>query len=204
MKNVDNYRLQVEGAKKYFLRYDQQKLIEKLNLTFDEGFLYTRMLSKDYRIHRESGRVERLDGHWTETNAHGEVMTLLDLVCDSREDRYPARRWQNMSNFSAVFHRSLMEDQTDSLALFIQDNQPAFCRACQSLGGEPGPGGDISFSIPFFEELRIAIQFWEGDEEFNPRIRWLWDENALMYLKYETMWFALGMIRSRIREEMKQ
>ena len=204
MKNVDNYRLQVEGAKKYFLRYDQQKLIEKLKLDADEAYLYTRMLSRDYRIHRESGAVERLNGDWTETNAHGEVMTLLDLVCDSREDRYPARRWQNMSNFSAVFHRSLMEDQADSLALFIQDNQPAFRRACQSLGGEPGPGGDISYAIPFFEELRIAIQFWEGDEEFNPRIRWLWDENALMYLKYETMWFALGMIRSRIREEMKK
>ena len=204
MKNVDNYRLQVEGAKKYFLRYDQQKLIEKLKLDADEAYLYTRMLSGDYRIHRESGMVERLDGVWTETNAHGEVMTLLDLVCDSREDRYPARRWQNMSNFSAVFHRSLMEDQADSLAHFIQDNQPDFHRACQSLGGEPGPGGDISYAIPFFEELRIAIQFWEGDEEFNPRIRWLWDENALMYLKYETMWFALGMIRSRIREAMKK
>ena len=204
MKQVDNYRLQVEGAKKYFLRYDQQKLIRKLDLNYDEGHLYTRMLSRAYRIHRDTGTVERLEADWMETNDHGEVMTLLDLVCDSREDRYPARRWQNMSNFSAVFHRSLLEDQADSLALFIQENQGAFHRACRSLGGEPGPGGDISYGIPFFEDLRIAIQFWEGDEEFNPRIRWLWDENALMYLKYETMWFALGMIRSRIREEMKK
>ena len=32
MQHPDNYRLQVEAAKKYFLRYDQQQLIEKLNL----------------------------------------------------------------------------------------------------------------------------------------------------------------------------
>ena len=204
MKHQDNYRLQVEGAKKYFLRYDQQKLIAKLHLPQDPDFLYTKMLSMPYRIHRESGAVERLEEEWTETNSHGEVMTLLDLVCDSREDRYPARRWQNMSNFSAVFHRSLLEEQADPFAQAIQDNQPAFHRACRSLGGEPGPGGDISYALPFFEGLQIAIQFWEGDEEFPPRLRWLWDENALMYLKYETMWFALGMVRSRIREEMKK
>ncbi len=204
MKQKDNYRLQVEGAKKYFLRYDQQKLIEKLNLRQDADYLYTEMLHQSYRIHRLSGTVERLDASWTETNSHGEVMTLLDLVCDSREDRYPAHRWQNMSNFSAVYHRSLLEEQADPFAQAIQENTEGFRRACQALGGEPGPGGDISYALPFFDSLNIAIQFWEGDEEFPPRVRWLWDENALMYLKYETMWFALGMLRSRIRAEMNK
>ena len=203
MKEKDNYQLQVEGAKRHFLRYDQEKLIQKLNLTSDEGYLYTKMLRKSYRIHRRTGQVQRLDEIWTETNDHGEVMTLLDLVCDSREDRFPTGRWQNMANFGALFHRSLAEDRTDPLAEAIQVNQAAFCRACEALGGTPGPGGDISYALPFFDRLPVAIQFWEGDEEFSPRIRWLWDENALMYLKYETMWFAVGMLRSRIQAEMK-
>jgi hypothetical protein len=204
MKHTDNYRLQVEGAKKYFLRYDQQALIEKLELRQDADYLYTEMLCTQYRIHRERGTVERLDDTWTETNSHSEVMTLLDLVCDSRPDRYPARRWQNMTNFGKVFHRSLMEDQPDAFAQAIQDNQAGFRRACMALRGQPGPGGDISFALPFFDSLNIAIQFWEGDEEFPPRVRWLWDENALMYLKYETMWFALGLLRSRILAEMEK
>ena len=204
MKYQDNYRLQVEGAKKYFLRYDQKSLMEKLGLTCDPDYLYTQMLSTPYRIHRRTGAVERLEGEWTETNDHGEVMTLLDLVCDSRDDRYPARRWQNMSGFSAVSHRSLLENQADPFAQTIADNQEGFQRACRNLQGETGPGGDISYALPFFEGLQVAVQFWEGDDEFPPRVRWLWDENALMYLKYETMWFALGMVRSRIRREMEQ
>ena len=89
MKHTDNYRLQVEGAKKYFLRYDQEKLIEKLGLNRDSDYLYTHMLSTSYRIHRRTGLVERLAGEWVETNDHGEVMTLLDLICDSREDYIP-------------------------------------------------------------------------------------------------------------------
>ena len=203
MKGTDNYLLQVEGAKKHFLRYDQEKLIQKLNLKSDEDYLYTQMLHSSYRIHRRTGQIQRQDDIWVETNNHGEVMTLLDLVCDSREDRFPTGRWQNMVNFGSLFHRSLAEDRSDPFAEAIQASQAVFGRACEALGGTPGPGGDISYALPFFDQLRVAIQFWEGDEEFSPRIRWLWDENALMYLKYETMWFAVGMLRSRIRAEMK-
>ena len=202
MERVDNYRLQVESAKKYFLRYDQEKLIKKLKLRSDGHYLYVEMLCKRYRIHRRTGTVERLEETWMETNDHGEVMTLLDLVCDSREDRFLTGRWQNMTNFGGLFHRSLMEDQADSLALTIQENMPAFCRACEALQGTPGPGGDLSYAVPVFDGMKIAIQFWEGDEEFQPRIRWLWEENALMYLKYETMWYFLGLLRGRIRDLM--
>lgn len=202
MERVDNYRLQVEGAKKYFLRYDQEKLITKLKLKSDEDYLYAEMLCKQYRIHRRTGTVERLDATWVETNHHGEVMTLLDLVCDSREDRFVTGRWQNMTNFGRVFHRGLMEDQADPFAQAIQEDIPGFKRACEALRGTPGPGGDISYALPVFDGMQISIQFWEGDDEFPPRVRWLWEENALMYLKYETMWFFLGLLRSRIRELM--
>ena len=204
MERVDNYRLQVEQAQKYFLRYDQEKLIRKLRLKADGEYLYTKMLGLSYRICRCTGQVQRLDEDWVETYDHGEVMTLLDLVCDSREDRFITGRWQNMATFGALFHRGLMEDRADPFAAMIQENQEEFCRACEALGGIPGPGGDISFALPFFEGLKVAVQFWEGDDEFPSQIRWLWDENALIYLKYETMWFALGMLRSRIQREMQK
>ena len=90
----------------------------------------------------------------------------------------------------------------DTFAEIIQASQEEFCRACEALGGTPGPGGDISYALPVFDGLKVAVQFWEGDDEFPSRVRWLWDENALMYLKYETMWFAFGMLRGKIRREM--
>lgn len=202
MKHADNYRLQVEGAKKYFLRYDQEKLIAKLNLKSDENWLYTKMLGREYRIHRQTGTVEGLEDSWTETNAHGEVMTLLDLVCDSREDRHPSGRWQNMSNFGALFHRSLLEDREDPFARSIQENPEGFRRACEAMGGTPGHRGDISYAMEVFDGLQILVQFWEEDEEFPPSVTWMWDANALMYLKYETMWFAIGMLQREILRRM--
>ena len=36
MTGTDNYRIQMQQAQQLFLTYDQQKLIQKLNLAHDE------------------------------------------------------------------------------------------------------------------------------------------------------------------------
>ena len=46
------------------------------------------------------------------------------------------------------------------------------------------------------------VQLWHGDEEFPPNLRLLWDENTLRYLRYETTWYAAGLLMQRIRERM--
>ena len=203
MERKDNYALQVQLAKQYFLTYDQQKLIKKLNLKHDETYLYTKMLNREYRICRKTGDLEGLvDEQWQDANTHGEFMTLMDLVCDSREDRYTTRRWKKMVSFGKLFHRELMEGR-DPFADFVQQNQNAFRRVCEAMHGTPEKIGDISYAIEVFDGLCVCIQFWEEDEDFPPQVTWFWDENALMYLKYETMWFALGLIKKRILEQMK-
>ena len=204
MKRTDNYALQAQGAMDYFLRYDQEAIIRKLKLRSDADYLYTRMLCMPYRICRHTGRLQRQEGEaWVDANSHGEVMTLLDLVCDSREDRFLSSRWESMATFGLKFHQNLLEDRKDTFAEAIQENPDAFTQVCRSMRGEPIPGADLAFSVDFFDGMGIGIQFWEGDEEFAPRVRFLWDQNASMYLKYETMHFAIGLLRKRIMEEMK-
>ena len=200
MERKDNYLLQVEQAKLVFLRYDQQALIEKLKLNYDDTYLYARMLASPYRIHRRTGDLERLEEEvWHSANTHGEYMTLLDLICDSRPDRYLTCRWKNTAAFGRVFHQNLLES-LDPFAEAIQEHPEAFRRACEALGGTPVKMGDIGYSVELFDGLCIGIQFWEGDEEFPPKVNFLWDENALMYLKYETMWFAIGMLKQKIKD----
>lgn len=203
MEHRDNYLIQVQQAKAWFLRYDAQALIRKLKLESDGEYLYTKMLCKPYRISLHTGDVQRREETWVETNNHGEVMTLLDLVCDSREDRFLTGNWENMTTFGLRFHQNLMGTSADPFARAIQENVAGFRRACGRLEATYAPGGDMAFALELFDGLKIAIQFWEGDEEFAPRVRYLWDSNALMYLKYETMWFAIGMMQRRILQEMK-
>ena len=204
MERKDNYLIQAAQAKQTFLRYDQQKLIEKLKLRSDEQYLYTALLSQPYRIHRKTADLQRLEHSiWTDANSHSEVMTLLDLICDSREDRYLRCRWKNMQSFGLQFHQNLLEDQRDPYAERFNADPEAFRSACEALHGSPLPTGDVAYAIEVFDGLPIAIQLWLGDEEFPPRLRFLWDENALMYLKYETMYFAKDLLLRRLMENRK-
>lgn len=203
MKKWDNYAMQVEQAKAAFLTYDQERLIRKLSLESDEDSLYLSMLGEAYRLDRKTGDLlRRHRGQWVDANSHQEVMTLLDLVCDSREDRRLSGRWKNMSAFGLLFHQDLLEGK-DPWAEYFQEHLQAFRRGCLALGGRPLDIGDVSYAIVLFDGLPIAVQLWLGDEEFPPNLRFLWDENALQYIRYETMYFAKALLLDRIREEME-
>jgi hypothetical protein len=203
MAMVGNYLLQARSAKQRFLSYDQQKLIQKFRLEWDETFLYTTLLGRKYRICRQTGDMDCLtDGGWADGNSYEEVMTLLDLLCDSRDDRFIAGRWKSMESFGLMFHQNLLQDERDPLAERFDREPEALRKAGLAIGGKPQAGADIAFVFEVFDGLPIVLQFWHGDEEFAPRIRWLWDENARMYIRYETMYFAVGLLRRRILERM--
>ena len=203
MARTNNYLIQAQQAKQRFLTYDQDRLIQKLRLTADEHYLYITMLSRLYRLERTTGNLEKeAAGSWTDANSYEEVMTLLDLVCDSRENRFLTGKWKNMTDFGLMFHRNLLENKTDPVAEKFQANPDAFRKACEALGGKPFPQGDIAYAIELFDGLSILIQLWFGDEEFPACLRFLWDENALMYIRYETMYFAKGLLLQEIEERM--
>lgn len=205
MERTDNYQIQARQAKDCFLTYDMEKLAQKLHTKLDEHYLYTALLGKPYRISRKTGDMERLEsGAWVDGNRFEEVMTLLDLICDSREDRHVSGNWKSMQAFGNQFHRSLLEGEKNPWAEKFQGDLPGFRRACLALGGKPLPVGDAAYAIGVFEDLSVAVQLWLGDEEFPANLRILWDENAAMYLRYETMHFARGLLLDTIAREMEK
>ncbi len=199
MERRDNYLVQAQQAKERFLTYDQEKLIAKFRLDADAVYIYVKFLCKLYRICRTTGDMEYLEGAgWHDGNSYNEVMTLLDILCDSRDDRHLSGRWKSMQSFGLQFHQNLLERTRDPLADHFDRHPEAFQNACTAMGGIPIPGGDMGFSVELMDGLRIGILFWRGDEEFAPRLRYLWDENANQYIRYETMYFAVGLLKHRL------
>ena len=201
---VNNYLIQAAQAQARFLTYDQQKLIGKFGLEADETYLYANLLWRRYRICRSTGCMEYSTGDgWADGNSYDEVMTLLDLICDSREDRWCTGCLASMASFGRLFYRSSSEDKPDPAAHWIQENLSAFREACARFG-TPIPGGDLGFSFELFDGLKLGLHFWEGDEEFVPRLCFLWDENALQYLRFETMHMAVSLLLAMLKEETKK
>ena len=136
MEKRDNYQIQMQQAKRHFLTYDQDMLIEKFHLKADMEYLFVNFLCKPYRINRQNGdiRVYR-DGQWVDSNRYALAMTLLDILCDSRMDRHIAGKLRSMESFGHLFHQSMLEE--DPRGAKIQDRQPAFQKACVALGAKP-------------------------------------------------------------------
>lgn len=201
MTRKNNYLIQAQQAKARFLTYDQEKLIRKFGLQCDAQYLYIDLLCKPYRLNRVSGDLQRLHGEeWIDGNTYEEVMTLLDLLCDSRDDRRLAHSWQNMQSFGLQFHQNLLEEARDPFAMKIDTDPMWLHRAAENLGAEKMSGGDFGYAFELFDGLKIGLLFWHGDDEFAPRVRYLWDANAKQYIRYETMYFAVDLLRRRIRE----
>ena len=202
---MNNYDIQLRQAKAHFLTYDQQEIIDRCSLEADEAHFYFSFLGCPYRICRKTGDVQQKPGDtWLSGDSFGEVMTILDWLCDSRADRFPTGRWTNVVSQGHYFHSNLQEEGEDPDARLFDQEPEKFHKACLALGGQKHQSADISYTLELVDGLQILAQFWHGDEEFPPRLRFLWDENVLRYIRYETTWYAIGVLVRKLREKANE
>ena len=203
MERRNNYEIQAAQARALFCARDLNEVIRRHELRADAAYLYLTLLSEPYRVSRMSGHIERRIGaDWRSADSFDEALTIFDLLCDAKPGRRAAGTWKTTLEFGHHVHRELVEAEKADALERLYDRQPELFRAaCMRLGGQAMEGADLAFSLPFFEDIRIALQFWHGDEEFAPRLRILWDANADQYLKYETMYYAAALIKTRLRED---
>mgnify|MGYP003297476227 CR=1 FL=1 len=194
----DNYAIQAESARLRFLTYDQDAMpVEK-----DTDFLYLPFCGCSYRISQADGHIFRKDsGVWLPADSHGEVLTIFDYLCDAQPGRASAGVFVSMASLGGHVHTGLASS-SGPLERAIDADPAAFRRVCLAWGGREAEGGDLCFDLLLFRDLPIRLRFWHGDEEFPPGLDLLWDQNVLRFLRYETTWFAAGVLRGRLREEM--
>lgn len=201
-----NYDITKEKMQTEFLKYDQEKMIEKFCLKHDKEYLYIRFIGRDYRVSRTSGRVEwSEDGflHCTDGN-YNEAMSIFDVLCYSKEGCHLSGRFSRINNMKGTVHSSgLGESSTNETALYFDGREELLRRACQLLGGTEERIGEVAYRIPAFDFLPVILQFWHSDEEFPPSLQILWDENILSFMHYETTYYTAGHLMERLRELME-
>lgn len=201
---MDNYDLQVDIARKIFLEYDQKRLICKFRLEADADWIFLTYLNTPCRISRKNGRIEAyLNDMWRECRDYSRVMTVYDLLCYHRGDTPPALsgQWCTVGAF-VVTGITDTETFTKKIAELFDGRIDALKIACERLGGvlqPPMAGADLTcrFSVtPFFP---VLLQFWEGDEEFPPKLLLLWDRNADKFLHFETTFYLQGDLLEQLK-----
>ena len=196
----DNYAQAAEDARALFLRYDQTALVEKFGLEADAAYLYIRFFNVLYRIDRRTAAVGRqCQAGFTEPCSYNEVMSIYDALCYPETRPTLAGRWCTVASLPGAAHASLLEDRMcGGYAPRFDRQQAQFVQACEALGGQKAPFGDIGYRFSAFPFLPLILRFYGGDEEFPPKLSVLWDANTLDFVHYETTFFIAGHLLGRL------
>ena len=207
-KNIpSNYDLQVDVGRKIFLEYDQNLLIRKFSLQADENWIYLTYLNIPCRIDRATGRIdEKADAQWTECRNYSTVMTIYDLLCHHKGNTAPALfyQWCTVGTF-VVAGVTDTGTFTKKAAARFDGHPEEFKTACEKLGGiheNRMAGADITCRIPVTHYFPVLLQFWEGDDEFPPKLQLMWDRNAMCFLHFETTFYLQGDLFERLLKIM--
>ena len=201
---MDNYDLQVDIAKRIFLEHDQTLMIRKFRLEADAEWIYLTYLNTPCRINRENGGVEEFAANaWRECREYSTVMTVYDLLCYHKGEIAPVllEQWCAVGTF-VVTGVTKTEGFTGKYAKFFDGRLNELKAACEKLGGTMQPpmaGADLTCRIPVTGFFPVLLQFWQGDEEFPPKLLILWDRNTDKFLHFETTFYLQGDLLARLR-----
>lgn len=190
-----NYDVMRDQMEKEFLIYDQQKMIQKYDLKHDEEYIYITFIGRNYRVSRSTGRVEwTADGFLTAVHAgYNESMTMFDVLCYAKEDSCLSGRFAPVNQLKGTVKSASVGDNLfHKTAKLFEHRTELLSRACELLGGLKEKVGDVSYRISIFDFLPVILQFWDSDDEFEPVLKIMWDENILSYMHYETTYFAIA------------
>lgn len=202
---TNNYEITRDRMRLKFLDYNQPKMIEKYHLKSDEDYLYIDFMGRSYRIGRLTGKVE-WSGDSFQTSAEAgfnESMTIYDILCYAKDDCHLSGRFCPVHSLKGTVHRS-----GDGLDLYsreavkFQGKIRQLTSACDRFGEPCSMSGDVSYILYPFSFLPITLQYWEADEEFPASLKFMLDENIQDYMHYETIYYMVGHVLTRLLESM--
>lgn len=203
-RSTGNYEKQVYLARDLFLKYDQDEMIRKFDLDSDVQFLYVELLHQPCRISRSTGTVEQqCEGAWQLCANYELVMTIYDVLCCSAAKPELSGEWGPLYGLQATMSNPSPDKIFTGYAETFNGKTEALTRACRMLGGEMQSvpkSADVCSKIPILPFFPVIFQFWEGDEEFAPKIMILWDRKALDFMHFETLYYVAGLLLQRLAE----
>lgn len=217
-KKHSNYERFTESGRKLFQGFDQEKIIRHYHLDADDSMISFRYLSFPARILRHTCEVQ-IDSPCpsmisseaaspSETGyrkaSPGIAMTVYEMLTYSLDGEMPipSGEWASVSRLGGIigaYHATSLVSNSDK-SLFAGKSD-ALRKACLAIHGTPAPGNaDVSFILPVFDNFPVWFQFWDGDEEFPVNYQFLLPQNALQFIRYETVWYLIGTIHDCLED----
>ena len=192
----DNYAIQLTRARAQFLTYDQAAMCARLGLPMTETEIPVRFLGEVLRIERETGAVLRPDGA---PASFGAAMAVYDALARDNDPALAGEFVPTSALHGIRGTHAVHEDLHNPAAQRFAGKAGALEAALVALGGRKWPGpGDVAYVLDVFDFFPVCVRFWDADDEFPASLQFLWDLNAPDFLYYETLWYVMDEILSRL------
>ncbi len=124
-------------------------------------------------------------------HASGSALTVTDLPYEDIPGCRP---------YSPVFERRVTRPMIAAFG-FARD---AFLDAGTALGGKAEEYGDASFTLQALPRVPLTFILWEGDQDFPPSMKVLFDRSIHTYLPLEDIVVISKMAATRIMKQARK
>ena len=159
----------------------------------------------DAPCNRADGRVDAAEepGGFRLCEDYNVVMTIYDALCHPKGRPQLSGEWVPLYALQVTMSSPGTDTFTQKYADAFAGRVPLLWKACSDIGGERLPvaaGADVYWQFDLFPFFPVQLRFWDADEEFPAQFRLLWDRNALQFMHFETLYYALGHLMERLAQ----
>ncbi|RLC98108.1 MAG: hypothetical protein DRI77_05790 [Chloroflexi bacterium] len=147
----------------------------------EEGNFRLAFFWQEYVIAGDDFTVRRAD---TGNEASSFFQSLILTYMVTANGTTPSSRWIGFRDLpDGMFYVQAFQGYTGGrLVRELGGGIEAFRRAAEKLGGEPLEIGDAGYTFTILPRVRMALVYWEGDQEFSSQARVLFEDTAAHYM----------------------
>jgi hypothetical protein len=198
--------LRVTVSAEYWDQLEGKDITSLCNLTlfnpFSSGQLTFRFLKEDVMVDIENRCLKRMgDAGWKKSeDPLLELVSVLYLI--NVNEIHPIGR-------DIVGPKDLREGhffqgphalRIDPLIERYGHDSTGFKKAAEYLDGEPLDMADAAFRLFPFPRIPLYYLFWEGDDEFEPRMTVLFDRSIEKVLAADAIWAMVNRVSNALLE----
>lgn len=190
---TDHYGAVREQWRQRFIGMDHESLAKRFGLKLDENSLYITYFSRPFIIDRHSGNITRPDKPEFQST-FGIEMNFFNMFHYAVEHPVPSGKLVPFRNVKRVypFEAAYMKGTIHPFEKTWTGRAAELQRALNNLNARPIPQGDAGGELEILPGLRLAITFWDADDEFPAQANMLFDSNITDFMHEENVVMVAG------------
>lgn len=199
---IENHKEEVPFAHyaEQFAALDPIEAAKRTGVPFDGAAFTVRLLGTDYRVAYPDAAVAAPDGTIPPLPLQTFLLRLLLLgKCAAPDNDFKTFR---ELPWGEVYIKPFTGRVLTRAAFTFGTRIDAFRTAAEKMGGIPLRHGDAGYEFTLFDNYRLRLLVWEGDDEFPPNAQLLYTANFVDGFAAEDRVVAGDLLISALKAAM--